>query len=117
MLRAYLKQSNFVEYYYFGGYIGDGNLSLRVDYNGNLKDIDKPLIVSGILLALREVENKNFDIEDLTGDDINTDGEKIYNAIASNLKRSRVAPEVKRDKILSQFSIVKDTQILNETNS
>jgi len=83
---------------------------------GNLKDIDKPLIVSGILLALRESEYKNFSIDDLTGDDINTDGEKIYNAIESNLKRSKVAPEVKRDKILSQFSIIKDMQILNEIN-
>lgn len=81
---------------------------------GNLKDIDKPLIVSGILLALREAESKNFSIDDLTGDDINTDGEKIFNAIESNLKRSRVAPEVKRDKILSQFSIIKDTQVLND---
>lgn len=83
---------------------------------GNLKDIDKPLIVSGILLALREAESKNFTIDDLTGDDINTDGEKIFKAIESNLKRSRVAPEVKRDKILSQFSIIKDTQILNDIN-
>lgn len=84
---------------------------------GNLKDIDKPLIVSGILLTLREAESKNFSIDDLTGDDINTDGDKIFSAIESNLKRSRVAPEVKRDKILSQFSIIKDTHILNEINS
>ena len=83
---------------------------------GNLKDIDKPLIVSGILLALREEEAKNFSISDLIGDEINTDGEKIFNAIEANLKRSKVAPEVKRDKILSQFSIIKDTQILNEIN-
>lgn len=83
---------------------------------GNLKDTDKPLIVSGILLALREAEFKNFSIDDLTGDETCTDGEKIYNAIESNLKRSNVSPEVKRDKILSQFSIIKDTHILNETN-
>jgi type I restriction-modification system DNA methylase subunit len=83
---------------------------------GNLKDIDKPLIVSGILLALREAESKNFTIDDLTGDDFVTDGEKIFHAIESNLKRSRVAPEVKRDKILSQFSLIKDTQILNDIN-
>lgn len=83
---------------------------------GNLKDIDKPLIVSGVLLALREAEYKNFSLEDLTADDINTDGEKIFSAIESNLKRSKVAPEVKRDKIISQFSIIKDTQILNEIN-
>jgi type I restriction-modification system DNA methylase subunit len=81
---------------------------------GNLKDTDKPLIVSGILLALKESEFKSFTIDDLTGDNINTDGEKIFKAIESNLKRSKVAPEVKRDKILSQFSIIKDTQILND---
>lgn len=84
---------------------------------GTLKDIDKPLIVSGILLALREAEFGSFEIDSLKADEIDTDGEKIYNAIEKNLKRSKVAPEVKRDKILSQFSIIKDTQILNEINS
>lgn len=84
---------------------------------GNLKDIDKPLIVSGILLALRESEFNNFSITDLTGDNIKTDGQKIYTAIESNLRRSNVVPEVKKDKILSQFSIIKDTTILNEVNS
>lgn len=84
---------------------------------GSLKDIDKPLIVSGILLALREIKSRNFSIDDLTGDDIETDGDKIFKAIESNLKRSRVSPEVKRDKILSQFSIIKDTRILNEVHT
>lgn len=84
---------------------------------GSLKDIDKPLIVSGILLALREAEFGSFEIDSLTGDDIDTDGQKIFSAIEKNLKRSQVLPEVKRDKILSQFSIIKDTQILNEVNS
>ena len=51
---------------------------------GSLKDTDKPLIVSGILLALREIEFKNFNIEDLTGDTVKTDGQKIYNAIAEH---------------------------------
>lgn len=84
---------------------------------GNLKDIDKPLVVSGILLALRESEHRNFSIDDLAGDqEITTDGEKIYKAIESNLRRSNVSPDVKRDKILSQFAIIKDTQILNEVN-
>jgi len=81
---------------------------------GNLKDIDKPLIVSGILLALRESEFKNFSIDNLTGDPIKTDGQKIYDAIKANLTRSNVSPEVKKDKILNQFTIIKDTKILNE---
>lgn len=83
---------------------------------GNLKDIDKPLVVSGILLALNEIEHKNFTIDSLNGDTEKTDGQKIYDAIKANLKRVKVAPDVKRDKILSQFSIIKDTTILNETN-
>ena len=83
---------------------------------GNLKDIDKPLVVSGILLALNEMEHKNFSIESLNGDKEKTDGQKIYDAIKANLKRVKVAPDVKRDKMLSQFAIIKDTTILNEIN-
>ena len=84
---------------------------------GNLKDIDKPLVVSGILLALREMEKGNFSINDLTGDTVKSDGKKIYDAISANLQRSNVSPDVKKDKILSQFSIIKDSQILNEKNA
>lgn len=83
---------------------------------GNLKDTDKPLVVSGILLALDEARLGNFSIDNLTGDDIQTDGQKIYTAIESNLMRVQVSPAVKRDKILSQFTIIKDSAKLNETN-
>lgn len=81
---------------------------------GGLLDTEKPLIVSGILLALRESEYKNFSIDDLTGDTIKTDGQKICDAINANLKRANVAPEVKKDKILSQFSFMQDNVKLNE---
>lgn len=81
---------------------------------GSIKDQDKPLIVSGIMLALREIEHKNFSINDLNGDSHKTDGEKIYNAIESNIKRANVTPETKRDKILSQFAVIKDTAKINE---
>lgn len=84
---------------------------------GNLKDIDKPLVVSGILLALNESEHKNFSVESLNGDNLKTDGQKIYEAIEANLRRAQVAPDVKRDKVLSQFSIIKDTTILNQVNA
>ena len=81
---------------------------------GNLLDTEKPLIVSGILLALRENEYKNFSVNDLTGDNVKTDGHKIYDAINANLQRANVSPEVKKDKILSQFAFIKDTVKLNE---
>ncbi len=81
---------------------------------GSIQDKDKPLIVSGILLALREMEFKNFSIDDLIGDIFTTDGEKIYQAIESNLKRSNVSPTTKKDKLLSQFLVIKDTKSINE---
>lgn len=83
------------------------------DY-GNLKDAEKPLVVSGILLALKEQEHNNFSIDSLTGDNVKTDGKKIYEAIKDNLTRANVAPEVKKDKILSQFSFIESTVTLNE---
>lgn len=84
---------------------------------GSIQDKDKPLVVSGILLALREMEFKGFSIDSLTGDDTTTDGEKIYEAIEKNLKRSNVSPQVKKDKLLSQFLVIKDTKPINETSS
>lgn len=80
---------------------------------GQLKDVDKPLVVSGILLALREGESRNFSIDSLTGDTVNTDGSKLMDAIKSNLRRSNVQPQTKLDKLLSQFSIIKDSAKLN----
>ena len=81
---------------------------------GQIKDTDKPLIVSGIMLALREIEYKNFSIDNLNGDSVSTDGNKIYEAIEKNLKRANVTPDTKRDKLLSQFSVIKDTAKINE---
>lgn len=80
---------------------------------GNLTNEEKPLVVSGILLALRESEHKNFSVDELTGDSVKTDGEKIFNAISDNLKRANVAPEVKKDLILSQFTFIRDSVKLN----
>lgn len=86
---------------------------------GNMKDEEKPLVVSGILLALRERDNRNFSIDSLTGESgihAITDGQKIYNAIESSFKRTDLSPVTKIDKILSQFSIIKDSTKLNEVN-
>ena len=83
---------------------------------GSIQDKDKPLIVSGILLALKEIDFKNFSLDNLNGDDLITDGDKIYKAIQDNLNRAQVQPEVKKDKLLSQFSVIKDTKVINEIN-
>ncbi|WP_239372669.1 HsdM family class I SAM-dependent methyltransferase [Snodgrassella gandavensis] len=83
---------------------------------GSIQDKDKPLIVSGILLALREIEHKTFSIDSLNGDRVKTDGQKIYDAIKNNLDRANVTPETKKDKLLSQFSVIKDTTKINDIN-
>ena len=57
---------------------------------GSLKDQDKPLVVSGILLAL---DDKFFKVEDLLGDEDTTDGQLIYEAIKRRLKASNVGPD------------------------
>src|SRR5699024_8347479 len=80
---------------------------------GNLQEKDKPLIVSGILLALRESEYGSFHIDSLTNDKYYSDGEKIFEAIDKNLGRSRITPETKKDKLLAQFNLIKNNTPIN----
>ena len=84
---------------------------------GNMKDEEKPLVVSGILLALRERDNGNFNVESLVGDSQITDGQKIHNAIVSSFQRTDLSPITKIDKIISQFNVIKDSTKLNEIHS
>lgn len=84
---------------------------------GNMKDEEKPLVVSGILLALRERDNENFSIDSLVGDNQITDGQKIHNAIISSFQRTDLSPITKIDKIISQFNVIKDSTKLNEIHS
>ncbi len=80
---------------------------------GSLKDQDKPLVVSGILLAL---DDASFSVDSLKGDATNTDGELIYDAIQRRLKASNVGPDAKRDKLMSEFAIIKTSARLNEVH-
>jgi len=77
---------------------------------GSLKDQDKPLVVSGILLAL---DDKFFDINTLHGDEDITDGQLLYDAIKRRFKASNVGPDAKRDKLMSEFSIIRTSARLN----
>lgn len=90
------------------------NEDLRV--YGSLGDREKPIVVSGILLALDEVSTETFSITTLTGDTVKTDGEKIYDAIVAKLDRDPIKPQKKKDKILRQFAIIKTSTILNDRN-
>ena len=81
---------------------------------GQLGDSEKPLVVSAIILALRE---DSFNIDTLTGDDIKTDGEKIFDALSTHMMRVEVQPETKKDLILNQFNLIKDRIILNQVDT
>ncbi|MBQ7215877.1 MAG: N-6 DNA methylase [Synergistaceae bacterium] len=81
---------------------------------GGLRDTEKPLVVSAILLALSE-HSHGFSVDLLKGDTMegNTDGEILYKYLQNAMTRAKVSPEVKRDKVLNQFTIIKDRPILN----
>lgn len=84
---------------------------------GSVREQDRALVVSGILLALDEVETGNFSIDSLTGNSVKTDGQKIFEAISSRLTRSSVGPEAKKDKVLSEFSVITTSVQLNALHS
>ncbi|MBQ9596103.1 MAG: N-6 DNA methylase [Synergistaceae bacterium] len=79
---------------------------------GALSNNEKPLVVSAILLALRE-QAQGFKLEQLTGDDVQTDGEKLYAQLVNSLTRARVSPEVKLNRVLNQFTFIRDHLTLN----
>lgn len=80
---------------------------------GQLGDSEKPLVVSAILLALRE--NPNI-TNHLKGDSVKTDGCVIYDALSTHMTRVEVKPETKKEQVLSQFNIIKDRTILNQND-
>ena len=79
---------------------------------GSLTTEQKPIIVSGILIALSEIDYKNFDINTLVCDKTSSDGEKIFVAIKKALKRI----SVENSLILRQFSLIASNVQINTTN-
>ena len=81
---------------------------------GSLGEDEKPLVVSAILLALKEQEH-GFKLEDLIGDTLEgaTDGAKLYARLENSLQRAKVRPEVNKERVLDQFSLIKNRPKLN----
>ena len=77
---------------------------------GSLSEQDKPVIVSGILLALC---NNHFSTEQLTcglgdtKDERRRDGEKIYDAIKEHIEKVDDSHKMKIDIVLNQFEFIK----------
>lgn len=80
---------------------------------GQLGDSEKPLVVSAILLALREDSNI---ANTLKGDKLKTDGKIIFDALSTHMTRVEVTPETKKEQVLSQFNIIKNRTLLNQVD-
>ena len=78
---------------------------------GSLGDAEKPLVVSALLLALSD---ESFSLGSLTGDSVKTDGKKIFDALSTHMARVEVQPEVKKEQVLNQFTLIKDRPLLNQ---
>ena len=81
---------------------------------GSLGESEKPLVVSAILLALRE-QAYGFSLDELVGDSLEgaTDGAKIFMQLENSLRRAKVRPDVKKEQVLNQFTLIKDRPKLN----
>lgn len=90
-----------------------GNLNENLRTYGQFSDLEKPLAVSAILLALAE---PGFSTENLTGDTIKTDGEKIFDALSTHMDRVQVSPQTKKSKVLDQFRLIKNRPHLSNIN-
>ena len=75
---------------------------------GQLGDSEKPIVVSAILLALRE---NTFNINMLTGDTVKTDGEIIFETLVTHISKVKLTS---KEEILNQFNIIKNIHSLNQ---
>lgn len=82
---------------------------------GNLGDTEKPLVVSALLLALA---NTGFSTSMLNGSNGNgtTDGDKVFRYLSDYMDKVNVEPQVKKERVLDQFLIVKNRPILSKIN-
>jgi len=81
---------------------------------GQLSEHEKPLVVSAILLALQDV---NFSIDMLIGNQVSKDGKKIFDSLSNYLDEVEVTPDFKKRTILDQFSFIKSRVKLNQIDS
>jgi hypothetical protein len=88
--RAYLESDIKSKYFYFGGYVGDGNVSLLVDYSGDIQ---------GVVLEI--ACNSDFDVY------INEDYAGRYNKSSSEFVPSYYNLGAHKDNFNSGENIVK----------
>lgn len=80
---------------------------------GQLSTEQKPIIVSGILLALSEIDSGNLVLSSLKGNQNRTDGQKIYDAIVSALEDKGIAND---SVLLTQYQFLTNHTAINTIN-
>ncbi len=87
------------------------NLHERLRNYGQLGETEKPLVVSGIILAMDD----GLTLDELKGstEENLSDGEIIFYHIVNRLNNAQVQPEVKKERVLAQFRLIKNRPLLN----
>lgn len=80
---------------------------------GSLSNLEKPVAVSAILLAL---QNTDFSTEDLICDTDDTDGKKVFRAVEKYMEKVQVQPEQKKSQVLDQFRFIQNRPNLSQYN-
>lgn len=79
-----------------------------------LTNTEKPLVVSALLLALRE---DPLLTEKLVQDPVESDGAVVLHAVEKHMKRVKVQPDVKKQSVLAQFEFIRNQPKLSGYNS
>lgn len=82
---------------------------------GQLGETEKPLVVSAIILAMDD----GLKLDELKGnsEENQSDGEIIYNHIENRLNTADIKPEIKKERVLAQFQLIKNRPLLNAVHS
>lgn len=80
---------------------------------GALSNLEKPVAVSAILLAL---QNTDFSTENLNCDPEYTDGQKVFAAVEKYMDIVQVQPQQKKSQVLDQFRFIQNRPNLSQFN-
>ncbi len=91
-----------------------GTLHEHLRNYGQLGETEKPLVVSAIILAMDD----GLTLDELQGntDENLSDGAIIFNHIVNRLNTAQIKPEIKKERVLAQFQLIKNRPLLNSSN-
>ncbi len=102
--RAFLTSSSRTQYFYFGGYVGDGNITAKMDYVGNISSAKMELVI-----------NNDFDLYIngvFSGNYAKSDSEfipKTYNLPLNNFHSGENTLEIKGNNLHIAGGFIKIT--------